>query len=97
MTQRLFCQLSLNSSLSFAVSTLALTTGFLVLGIVNPQTIGNTVSLPDLDGAMTETMSVGLISPSFLKGRESAIVIGLVREECSAFSMYGCISGDCLM
>ena len=86
MTQRLCSQLSLNRSLSLAVSTLALTTGFLVLGMVKPQTIGNTVSFPALDVAITGTMSVGLISPSVFSGRDNAIDIGLVRVDLRAFS-----------
>ena len=85
--QRLCCQLSLNKSLYLAVSTLVLTTGLLDLGFVNPHTIGNTVSLPALEGAITGTMSVGLISPSVFNGRERAMDIALVREDFSALEM----------
>ena len=84
---RLCSQLSLNKSFPFAVSTLALTTGFFVLGIENPHTIGNTASFPALDVAITGTMSVGLISPDVFSGRESAMDIGLVREDLLAFSI----------
>ena len=58
-------------------------------GFVNPQIIGNTVSLPVFDGAMTGTISVGLISPSFFKGRDRAIDILELSEDASAFLIYG--------
>lgn len=86
MMHRLCSQLSLNRSLSFAVSTLALITGFFVLGMVKPQIMGNTVSFPALEVAITGTMSVGLISPSVFNGRDNVIDIGLVRVDFRAFS-----------
>ena len=58
-------------------------------GFVNPQIIGNTVSFPDFDGAMTGTISVGRIFPSFFKGRDKAIDILELRGDASAFSIYG--------
>jgi len=97
MMHRLCAQLSLNMSLSLIVSTLALTIGLVVFEIEKPQTIGNTASLPDLEGAITGTISVGLISPSILSGRESAMDMGLVREDFAALSIYGWISDDFLI
>ena len=97
MMQRLCAQLSLKRSRSLTVSTLALTIGLVVFEIEKPQTIGNTASLPDLEGAITGTISVGLISPSILSGRESAMVMGLAREDFAALSIYGWISVDFLI
>ena len=94
MTQRLCSQLSLKRSFSLAVSILALIIGFLDLGMVKPQTIGNKAPLPDFEVAITGTMSVGLISPSVINGRESAMVIGLVKGDFSAISTYFLRSGD---
>lgn len=90
-------QLSWNIGLSVTVSTRALIIGAVDRGFLKPQIIGNTVSLPVFEGAMTGTISVGLISPSFFKGLDIAIDILELSEEASAFSIYGMRSVDCWM
>lgn len=80
-------QLSWNIGLSATVSTRALIIGAVDRGYVKPQTIGNTVSFPVFDGAMTGTISVGRISPSFFKGRDRAIDILELSGDAAAFSI----------
>ena len=53
---------------------------------LNPQTIGNTVILPDLLVAYVSTMFVGLISPYAVTGLANLSTIDKASGEADSFS-----------
>jgi hypothetical protein len=97
MMQRWLFHPSFQTSFFEALSTLAFKNGRFRPGILYPQTMGKTARFPFLFGAITGTISVGLISPSVLSGFPSLSTILPASEDLLAFSTIGRSSGDISM